>query len=121
MIGFDFPVTENSKPRFNPLSVSDEELSKTMELNLLTSHKISLSLIENQKPFHLIFLSSIYAIKPTKSSLYNLVESIEVYKPYIYGASKAALEKLAKDLSTYLPMHKSRIKDRKSTRLNSSH
>ena len=109
MIGFDFPVSSAQKIRTNPLSVSDEELTSTINLNLLTCHKISSTLIDMKKSFHLIFMSSIYADKPTKSSLYENRKGIEVYKPYIYGASKKALEKLAQDLSTYLPKYKGRI------------
>lgn len=109
LIGFDFPVSKNSKPFFTPLSVSDQDLLKTIELNLLTSHKITSSLLNLKRTFHLILVSSIYSNKPTKASLYKKINGSQVYKPYIYGASKAALEKLAKDLSTFLPEFKSRV------------
>jgi len=108
-IGYDFPVDKKISTT-TPLSVNDNELTLSLELNLATSHKISYALIQNNKKFHLIFISSIYASKPTKSDLYGLdKDGNKLFKPYIYGASKAGLEKLAKDLSTYLPEYNSRI------------
>ena len=55
-------------------------------------------------------MSSIYSSKPTKSELYQKDKNgRNTFKPFIYGASKAAIEKLAKDLSTFLPNLNGRV------------
>ena len=110
LIGFDFPVNKNSLKFETPVSISEDDLRKSLELNLETSHKIVQAVMNFKKKSHFIFFSSIYSSKPTNSNLYTKTnKDIKKYKPFIYGASKAALEKLSNDLSTYLPSKKSRI------------
>lgn len=110
LIGYDFPVQEDKKQFESPIAISQSDLRKSLELNLETSHNIVQAIMKFEKKSHFVFFSSIYASKPTNSDLYTDKNDLNPkYKPYIYGASKAALEKLANDLSTYLPLKKSRI------------
>jgi len=111
-IGYDFPVGESEKiiSRKTPLEVSEKELGKCLLLNISTSHNIAKCALKTGKSFHLIFISSVYANKPTNPELYSEKELLDKkYKPYIYGSSKAAIEKLANDLSVFLPKYESRI------------
>ena len=110
LIGFDFPVNKNKMQYDSPVSISQDALRKSLELNLETSHKIVQSVIKFEKQSHFIFFSSIYASKPTNSNLYKKGDDKSPkYKPFIYGAAKAGLEKFSNDLSTYLPLIQSRV------------
>ena len=110
LIGYDFPVNNKEYKFTSPVDINEDQLRSTLQINLETSHKIVQSIIKENFEANIVFLSSVYASKPTNSNLYTNDEDLfKRYKPYIYGASKAALEKLAKDLSVYLPNIKSRI------------
>lgn len=110
LIGYDFPVNSKVKSINSPISITKEQLSKSLELNIASCHRLSQATLNLKIPFHLIFMSSIYSSKPTKSELYQKDQyGRNTYKPFIYGSSKAAIEKLAKDLSTFLPNINGRI------------
>ena len=61
LIGFDFPVNKNKMQYDSPVSISQDALRKSLELNLETSHKIVQSVIKFEKQSHFIFFSSIFS------------------------------------------------------------